>query len=345
MKNLKKLAVILVMMLSTTLLYGCGGSTPTDVVNKYFKKVKSGDTDIQQLVAMVEEESGEVSEETLEEDSFSEETQKELLEKIKKIEYKVNSETVNGDNATVNVTVKGMDFNIVLGKVMQEAFSFIFAQAFSGDEMSEEESNAYFNELLNKYLDEITYSERTLDVALTKVDKEWKIKETDVMSKLLLGIDESTFSDENEITIEEDENEVAEVQEMTLNTPFTVETENGNYNLTIEGARATEERNEFSEKEVKQVVILDYNYENISFGESIGTDLYIDEYAFQVLDDEGNVLDTYPIYDENRTPKDTPVGGKGTASATFGVNSDSKNLNVTFKRGSEKVAKIIVPIN
>ena len=291
MKNLKKLAVILVMMLSTTLLYACGGSTPTDVVNEYFKKVKSGDTDIQKLVAMVEEESGEVDEEAVEEDSFSEETQKKLLEKVKEIEYKVNSETIDGDNATVNVTVKGMDFNIVLGKVMQEAFSFIFAQAFSGDEMSEEESNAYFNELLNKYLDEITYSERTLDVALTKVDKEWKIKETDVMSKLLLGIDESTFNDENEVTIEE-ENEVAEVQEMTLNTPFTVETENGNYNLTIEGSRATEERNEFSEKEVKQVVILDYNYENISFGESIGTDLYIDEYAFQVLDDDGNVIDT-----------------------------------------------------
>lgn len=99
------------------------------------------------------------------------------------------------------------------------------------------------------------------------------------------------------------------------------------------------------EEEVKQVVILDYSYENISFGEKDGSDLYIDEYAFQVLDDEGNVLDTYPIYDENRTPKNTLVGGKCKASATFGVNSDSKNLNVTFKRGSQKVAKIIVPIN
>lgn len=345
MKNLKKLATVLVMMLSTTLLYGCGENTPTDVVNEYFQKVKSGDTDIKKLVTMVEEESAEVNEESLEEDNFSEETQKKLLEKIKEIDYKVNSETIDGDNAKVNVTVKGMDFNIVLGKVMQEAFGFIFTQAFSGVEMSEEESNTYFNELLNKYLDEITYSERTLDVDLTKVDKGWKIKETDAISKLLLGIDEATFSNENEGTAEYNENEVSEVQEMILNTPFTVETENGNYNLTIEGARTTEERNEFSEKEVKQVVILDYNYENINFGEGNGTDLYIDEYAFQVLDDEGNVLDTYPVSDENRIAKETPVGGKCKASATFGVNSDSKNLNVTFKRGSEKVAKIIVPIN
>lgn len=90
-----------------------------------------------------------------------------------------------------------MDLNIVLGKVIQEAFGYALAQAFSGVEMSDEESDAYFDSLLNKYLDEVTYSERTLDVNLTKVDKEWRIQEDDVISKLLLGIDESTFNGEN----------------------------------------------------------------------------------------------------------------------------------------------------
>lgn len=341
MINLKKLSVILVMMLSTVLLYGCGGNTPKVVVNDYFQKVQKGDTDIQELFAVVEG-TEEGTEENLENNNFSEETQEKLLGKLKEITYKINSETIDGDNAKVNVTVKGMDFNIILGKVMQEAFSFMFTQAFSGVEMTEEENDAYFNTLLNKYLDEVTYSERTLDIELTKIDKEWKIKESNAISKLLLGIDESTFNDEN---VGDNKDEVIIVKEMTLNTPFIVETENGNYNLTIEGARATDERNEFSEKEVKKVVFLDYSYENISFGETSGNDLYIDEYAFQVLDDEGNVVDTYPIYDENRTSKDTPVGGKCKASGTFGVTTESKNLNVTFKRGNEKVAKIVVPIN
>lgn len=338
MKNLKKLALILVMILSTVSLYGCGGNSPSDVVNEYFKKIKSGATDIENVFAMVEEEA-EQNDEALGKDSFSEETQKKLLDKMKEITYKVNSETIDGDNAKVNVTVKGMDFNIVLGKTMQEALGYLFTQALSGVEMSDEENDAYFNTLINKYLDEVTYSERTLDVELTKVDKEWKIKEGDAILKLLLNIDESTFGGESE------EKSTVATQEMTLNTPFTVETEQGNYILTIEGARATEERNEFSDKEVKKVVILDYTYENISFGEKDGSDLYINEYAFQVLDDEGNVLDTYPVYDENRSAKETPVGGKCKASATFGVTTDSKNLNVTFKRGNEKIAKIIVPIN
>ncbi|MGG7212644.1 DUF5105 domain-containing protein [Clostridium nigeriense] len=341
MRNFKKLALILAMMLSTVLIYGCGGKTPTAVVNEYFEKIKSGDTDVQQLFSMVEEETenAEENEGNSQEDNFSEEVQNKLLEKLKEITYTVNSETIDGDNAKVNVTVKGMDLNIVIGKVMQEAFSFALTQAFSGTEMTEEENDAYFNNLFSKYLDEVTYSERTLDIELTKVDKEWKIKETDTISKLLLGIDESTFGSESE------EESTVITQEMTLNTPFTVETESGNYNLTIEGARATEERNEFSDKEVNQVVMLDYTYENISFGEKDGSDLYISEYDFQVLDDEGNVLDTYPVSDENRYPKATPVGGKCKASATFGVPTDSKNLNVTFKRGNQKVAKIIVPIN
>lgn len=342
MINSRKIAAILVVMLSTVLLYGCGGSTPKTVVNDYFVKVQKGDTDIHQLFTGVEgKEDG--TEDDLENNNLSEETQEKLLGKLKEITYTINSETIDGDNAKVNVTVKGMDFNIILGKVMQEAFSFMFTQSFSGIEMTEEENDTYFNTLLNKYLDEVTYSERTLDIELTKVDKEWKIKESNAISKLLLGIDESTFSNENDN--DKNENEVASIKEMTLNTPFTVETENGNYNLTIEGARATDERNEFSEKEVKKVVFLDYSYENISFGETSGEDLYIDEYAFQVLDDEGNVLDTYPIHDENRTAKNTPVGGKCKASATFGITTESENLNVTFKRGNEKVAKIVVPIN
>ncbi|MBS5948918.1 MAG: hypothetical protein KIC47_01155 [Clostridium sp.] len=75
-----------------------------------------------------------------------------------------------------------------------------------------------------------------------------KIKENDKISKLLLGIDESTFNGENSGNTEESQEGAVAIQEMTLNTLFTVETESCDYKLTIEGARATEERNEFSEK-------------------------------------------------------------------------------------------------
>src|SRR5690606_8447919 len=113
----------LVLMLSIGVLYGCKASTPTDTANKYFEKVKNGDADVQNLFTMSEE-SDKKANDSLKADTFSEDTQKKLLDKLKGIDYKVNSESVEGDTAKVNVTVKGMDLNVVLGKVMQEAFTY-----------------------------------------------------------------------------------------------------------------------------------------------------------------------------------------------------------------------------
>ncbi len=190
MKILRKLSLVLVLTLSTVLLYGCGKQSPTDVVNEYFQKIQNGDGDVNDLFAKVEESEKE-TEDNIDNSNFSEETQNKLLEKMKGITYKVNGETIDGDSAKVNATVKGLDLNVVFGKVIQEAFNYSLAQVFSGNEMSEEESNAYYDSLFIKYLDEVTYSERTSDIELTKVDGEWKITEDYSILKLLLGIDES----------------------------------------------------------------------------------------------------------------------------------------------------------
>ena len=56
------------------------------------------------------------------------------------------------------------------------------------------------------------------------------------------------------------------------------------YALEIIGVKETEERNQFSEKEVAQVLIIDYLYENI--GEEI-EDIYISDMNFKFVDDGG----------------------------------------------------------
>ena len=188
MKFFKKISLVLVLLLSTISLYGCGKESPTDVVDNYFKIVEEGAANPELLIA-----SGAETGDNIEDDAFPKEIQIKLLEKMKKITYEVNSENIDGDNAEVNVTVKGLDLNTVLGKVFEEAFEFAFAQELSGIQMTDEESEAYFNTLFNKYLDEATYSERTLDISLIKGDEGWEIEENDKLMKLLLGIDESTF--------------------------------------------------------------------------------------------------------------------------------------------------------
>lgn len=63
------------------------------------------------------------------------------------------------------------------------------------------------------------------------------------------------------------------------------------YALTITGIRETEERNQFSNKQVAQVLIIDYLYENLSDTER---DLYISEMNFKAVDEGGNMCDSYP---------------------------------------------------
>ncbi len=336
MKKMKKLAVVFLLLLSTTMLYGCWWETPKVITGRYFREAKSGHADIQKLFAMIEEESNQSIKEDFNGNSLSKETQNKLLKKLKGIDYKVESGNIDGDTARVRVNIKGMDLNIVVGKSIEETFSYIHEQSLSGAKISEKDSNAYFDNLVNKYLDQVTYSDRVSYVDVEKVDKKWSVKESAAISKLLLGIDEYTFSSENQ--------DSEAVQAMTLNTPFTVETENGNYNLTIEGASSIG-NGWWSELDGSQVVALDYNYENISFGVNNVTMLYIGESAFQVLEDEGNIVDIYVMPDEKNLPENIGIGEKCTATATFKVKNDSKNLNLVFTRGSRKICKITVPIN
>ena len=112
---------------------------------------------------------------------------------MKKLTYKINSEEVNGDSAIVNVTVNSMDLGEVFAKVIQESFSYALAQAFSGMEMSDEEGEMYINDLFVKYLDEVSYSEKTDNILLNKIDGKWKIDKNESLTKLVMGIDSSVF--------------------------------------------------------------------------------------------------------------------------------------------------------
>lgn len=340
MNYFKKLLSFCVMVVLTVGLVGCGTKSPSKVVSESLDAIKNGDNTVFSDTLNSEISNAEDQDDSTQQYS---ESMKKVAESIKNITYNVNSETIDGDNATVNVTVTGPDMADVFSQFLQKAFADAFSQAFSGQALSEEETNERYDNILSGLLDNAKDTDRTMNIDLVKDNGEWKIKDEDQLVKLVLNLDPDALKNlsGNDAS---DKSDKKEVKEMTLNVPFTVETKSGNYNLTIEGAHTTDERNQFSDITANKVVVLDYSYENISFGTDSNQDLYIDGSAFQVLDDEGNVLDTYPVSDENRIPKATPVGGKSKGAVAYALNTDSKNLNVTFKRGNEKVAKIVVPI-
>ena len=62
-----------------------------------------------------------------------------------------------------------------------------FELAFSGTEISDEESENIINEELLNALKNIEFDERTCNISLVKEDNEWKIEEDDSLTILVLG--------------------------------------------------------------------------------------------------------------------------------------------------------------
>lgn len=179
----KKLVVLITIILSLSMmLVGCKIESPTDVVNSYFTQLKNGDSEqanefIENAISQSEEEtSDQTKEETEETDEIMEEAFKLYLSKI---DVKVLSEEVDGDNAVVEVEINGPNFSNMMMEVIQEAL----ADAFSGKEMDDDYMSRSFLEKVKSSKNEV----RTGKVNLTKEDKQWKIKSDDDVTNLMLG--------------------------------------------------------------------------------------------------------------------------------------------------------------
>lgn len=99
------------------------------------------------------------------------------------------------------------------------------------------------------------------------------------------------------------------------------------------------ERNQFSKINSKKVLFIDYKYQN----DSNIDDIYISSIDFKVMDDEGNVLDTYPISDDTRNAKAVPIGGKSSATEAFALMTDSKTITILYyDYSSRPLGKLIV---
>lgn len=123
-----------------------------------------------------------------------------------------------------------------------------------------------------------------------------------------------------------EENKKEDILTMELGKTYTLTGDDGSYNITIEGIRFTDERNQYSEKIAEHVMFLDFNYENVDSSDEI----FVSDINFKVMDDEGNILDTYPVSDDNRMSKALPMGAKTSASVTYALPKSSKTVKVLF---------------
>lgn len=105
----------------------------------------------------------------------------------------------------------------------------------------------------------------------------------------------------------------------------TVHTSRGDYSLKFTGVRETTERNEFADENPQRVVILEYEYKNISFD----SDVVVSYLYFRVYDNYGRSLSTYP---DTSTKSTTNIsqGKTATASVAYGLNNNDNVVTVDF---------------
>lgn len=105
-----------------------------------------------------------------------------------------------------------------------------------------------------------------------------------------------------------------------------VSTSEGDYRLTIEGVKRTEERNSFETRTPEVVYEIKYSYENISVADG----LYISEYSFTLIDGQGNTGYTYPNFSDTY-PQETLQGTKSSGVMFFAAHKESERILLTFK--------------
>lgn len=105
----------------------------------------------------------------------------------------------------------------------------------------------------------------------------------------------------------------------------TVHTSRGDYSLKFTGVRETTKRNEYADDNPQRVVILEYEYKNISFD----SDVVVSYLYFRAYDNDGNALTVYPDTSIKHTTN-ISQGKTATASVAYGLDSDDNVVTVDF---------------
>ena len=221
---MKKLIAGALVLAMTIAFAGCGSASPTDVAESFLQAIKANDTGALQGVyagTLEETEEGEEeitasanllsqldsinddsddSEATEEESTTEAETDTEeavededifttvLEDKLTAFDYTLSNEVIDGDKASVDVTVTTYDLGAAtrtaLGEYLQQAIGLAFAGA------SEEYMTELLNDTLKDNYEPLTEKEfeETVTLNLVKVDDEWKVADANENEEAIDGL-------------------------------------------------------------------------------------------------------------------------------------------------------------
>ena len=187
---MRKWRTIAVSMLSLALLAGCSGAKPESTVEAFFTAGQQLDAEAMAATILSTNE----EEVTETEDLLLDDSNEYLVEYFKtnaeKMTYEVTGSEVDGDKAVVTINAKYVDGAPLIQATISSAFMKMLPLAFSGVEMTEEETNQMFADTMKEQAEIVseTFKEATLKIDLIKEGNEWYITEiTDEMMDVVMS--------------------------------------------------------------------------------------------------------------------------------------------------------------
>lgn len=126
-----------------------------------------------------------------------------------------------------------------------------------------------------------------------------------------------------------------EAQELELNKPFNIQTEYGDYSVTITGVKKTDWWSRFQKNDDKTVILLSYEVDNTSFKNDNYEGVVADGSLFSLIDEDGYNLpkssfsySEYPEYDV------VAPGTKAKKEVPYILENDSSYVDISIKRGT-----------
>jgi len=104
----------------------------------------------------------------------------------------------------------------------------------------------------------------------------------------------------------------------------------GQWKLTIDSVKPTDERNEFEDSDPAEVVVVKYHYENLGYEdkEGIMDGLFLELGSATIMDSEKNMCKSYAAPDVDEWAQETPVGGKCEAETAYGLKAKGNHITI-----------------
>ena len=177
----KKLFSIMLAAVIMVSMVGCSSSKPENTVNEFLKNSKNFDLAAMNENISPDSQSDSDVVEAVEDNEDLKPYLKCFKKNAQKMTYTIKETNIDEDEANVTVDFKYVDSSDALNAAFTELLKVAFTQAFSGNEMSDEEIEKLITDTLTEYESENSdkFAEKTLDLYCIKVDNKWYIDDFD----------------------------------------------------------------------------------------------------------------------------------------------------------------------